>query len=223
MSAMKHSDASNRTPSANAPEKGAFYILKPDGRGGGPGHGVVFENRKDIPAAHPSFGPTLAALEIVPRLRYDPKEGTYPNDLDASFRGYWLVSEALKRVFESVDPTGFAFKPCIFTLPDGSPAAPHYFCEVLRVLDALDEEASTLKIETGDYINGKFYSTFAASLTFKREVVGDAHVFRTPYTDQVFCDRAMRDALLDAGFGLPRDTRGVWLYDAADTADLVNP
>jgi hypothetical protein len=156
-------------------------------------------------------------------LRYDPRVGDPPEDLQSGFQGYWLVSEPLKRVFESVDPEGFAFRSTILVLEDGSHAAPHYFCEVLRVLDALDEESSTLKIETGDYINGKFYNTLAASLAFRRDVVADAQIFRTPYTSEVFCTRAMRDALLEAGFGLPLNTRGVWLFDAADTTDLVNP
>lgn len=224
MSAPNHSYALFSAPSTNAPRKGEFYILKRDGRGGGRGHGLVFENEDEVPFAHPSFGPSLAALKVTPRLRYDPRVGDPPDDLQSGFQGYWLVSEPLKRVLESVDPEGFAFKPTVFTLADGSAAAPHYFCEVLRVLDALDEDASTLQIETGDYINGRFYNTFAASLTFKREVVGDAHVFFTPYSgDEAYCTRKLRDALLEAGFGVPSDTRGVWLYDAADTTDLVNP
>lgn len=43
------------------PKPGEFFILEPDARRGGPGHGVVFENRK--------------ALITPPRLILRPEEG----------------------------------------------------------------------------------------------------------------------------------------------------
>ncbi|WP_134954700.1 imm11 family protein, partial [Xanthomonas citri] len=129
-----------------------------------------------------------------------------------------FVSEPLKEVFESVDSKAFAFAKCELTLYDGSQAAPHYFCEVIREIDALDEEASTVKILTEGYPKGKHYSLVGgASLVFRRDMLGPAHVFRTPYNGAlVICDRLFRDALIEHGFGKARAPRGVWLCDAAD-------
>lgn len=47
----------------NKPKVGEFYVLSSDVRGGGPGHGVVFENEKELrPAGRESFA--LAAADF---------------------------------------------------------------------------------------------------------------------------------------------------------------
>lgn len=86
-------------------------------------------------------------------------------------------------MFDSVDPEGFAFAACDFTLADGRLGPQFYFCNVVRTLDALDEKASRLKIEIGDFVNGKYYCRAGgACLVFKENVVGSAHIFRTPFS-----------------------------------------
>ncbi|MFA0923614.1 imm11 family protein [Xanthomonas fragariae] len=205
--------------SQNVPRKGEIYILQPDMRGGGRGHGVEFENEKVVPfpayLSSPPESGGLAALQETPRLRYDSRIGDMPNDLDSGFKDYWLVSGPLKQLFQSVDPEGFVFVRCAFLLEDGSEAPPHYLCEVVRILDAIDEAASTVKVLTG-YPNGKYYSiTGGANLAFRKEIIGSAHVFRTPYTADAFCDRVLRDTLIEHGFGKSPRTRGVRLIDAA--------
>ncbi|MCC4605896.1 imm11 family protein [Xanthomonas campestris] len=203
----------------NAPKKGQFYILRPDMRGGR-GPGVTFENEKAIPfpvyISQPLERGGLAELKEIPRLRYDSCIGDMPNDLENGFKGYWLVSGPLKQVMQSVDPDGLAFVRCSFLLEDGSEAPLHYLCEVVRMLDAIDEDASKVKVLTG-YPNGKYYDVSAGvSFAFKNEVIGSAHVFRTPYTADAFCDRVLRDILIEHGFGKSPKTRGVRLIDAAD-------
>ena len=81
----------------------------------------------------------------------------------------------------------------------------------MRTLDALDEQASRLKIKIGDYVNGKYYSLAGgANLIFKDGVIGSAHVFRTPFADTVFCDRAFYDAVNAAHL------KGVGFLDTAE-------
>src|SRR5690606_18133179 len=149
----------------------------------------------------------------TPHLVHVPNLGGMPRDLEG-LGGIWIVSERARQVFESVDPEGFAFAACDFTLADGSSGPQYYLCGVLRTLDALDEEASKLKIIVGDdYLNGKVYSrnhVGGANLVFKADVVGTGHVFRTPFSEDAFCDRALHDAIRDVGL------TGVWLTDAAD-------
>ncbi|MGE6335147.1 imm11 family protein [Stenotrophomonas sp. NPDC077659] len=202
------------------PALGKFYILRADMRGGGRGNGVEVENEDDIPfpaglSVPPEAG-GLANLKVKPRLRHKRRLGEMPKDLQSGITDYWLVSEPLKQLLASVDPEGFAFAECEFVLEDGATAAPHYFCEVTRVLDAVDLASSTVKVLTEGYRNGKYYSASGgARLAFDTTVVGAAHVFVTPYTADVFCDRVLRDALIAGGFGVGSSTRGVRLIDAA--------
>ncbi|MCC4622681.1 DUF1629 domain-containing protein [Xanthomonas cassavae CFBP 4642] len=202
----------------NKPKKGEFYLLRSDMRGGGRGPGLKLENPDAVPFSiaysQPGEDTGLAALKETPRLRYDSRIGDMPNDLESGLTDYWLVSEPLKLILEAADPEGFAFALCDFRLEDGTPAAPHYLCEVVRIIDAIDEEASSVKVLTG-YRNGKHYSVAGgADFAFRKDVIGAAHIFRTPYTSDAFCDRFLRDTLITQGFGKSPRTRGVWLIDA---------
>ena len=198
----------------NAFQKVKFFVIEPSYWGGGrtPGLEIANEDRLRLPGTYiiepPSGDP--GQYPERPHLVHAPKLGGMPRDFE-QLGSMWIVSEALKRVFESVDPEGFAFAACDFTLADGTPGPQYYFCGVLRTLDALDEAASRLKIKVGEYVNGKFYSlSGGANLVFKKEIVGSAHIFLTPFTNTVFCDRALRDAVRAAA------VKGVALCDAAD-------
>ncbi|WP_374012443.1 imm11 family protein [Pseudoxanthomonas koreensis] len=202
---------------SNVSQKGKFYLIQPDIRGGGKGHGQEIANEERLWAPGwvvmlPPDG-TPGQYPETPHLVHVPNLGGMPRDLEG-LGGTWIVSERARQVFESVDPEGFAFAACDFTLADGSSGPQYYLCGVLRTLDALDEEASKLKIIVGDdYLSGKVYSrnhVGGANLVFKADVVGTGHVFRTPFSEDAFCDRALHDAIRDVGL------TGVWLTDAAD-------
>jgi hypothetical protein len=138
-----------------------------------------------------------------PHLVHLPEKGGLPRDFEI-LSGIWIVSEALKRVFERVDPEAFSFVECDFTLSDGSQGPRHHFCSVIRAIDALDEAASRVRIKTDhNFITGEdepFYSIVdGASLVFKGDIVGNAHVFRQPRCAlDAICDRVMFDALAEA-------------------------
>ncbi|MEG2803072.1 DUF1629 domain-containing protein [Stenotrophomonas sp.] len=202
---------------------GEFFILEPDIRRGGRGHGVVFANIDallDPPRRilRPPGG-GFPLLRQSPSMIHDPAVGDPPEDLEGGMSGYWLVSDRLKRVFECVDPEGFAFVECVYTLQDGSEGPRYFLCDVVRTLDALDEAASTLRIEvSNDFVRGKYYN-FAGgvSLSFRPEIVDGAHVFRTPYSGRyVICDRLLHHAVMTAGIGIEGSSGGVWFEDAAD-------
>lgn len=208
------SDTSIPVTVGNAFEKGKYFVIEPSFWGGGriPGIEIANEDRLVLPGTYIIESPNgdPGVYPERPHLVHVPKLGGMPRDFE-QLGSMWIVSELLKRVFESVDPEGFAFAACDFTLADGTPGPQYYFCGVLRTLDALDEGASRLKIKVGDYVNGKFYSlSGGGSLVFRKEVVGSAHIFSTPFTDTVFCDRALRDAVK------ANDLKGVAFHDAAD-------
>lgn len=207
--------------SANRPQRGEFFLFEA-GAISGPACGVAFENLdRLLSPPRMIFLPEeggIPPLREVPRLAFNPATGAPPRDLEPGFSGYWLVSERLHDVMALVDPTAFTCVEVEYCLEDGSQGGRHYLCTVVQVLDALGEVTSKLFIDTtGDFINGKFYDlSGGASVTFDRERLGQAHVFRTPFSSSVFCDRVFRDAVAAAGVNTDSDADGVWLTDAAD-------
>ena len=74
----------------NTPVEGEFYLLRPDVRGGGRGHGVVLENENELPLpehlSEPPSAGGIGSMNEIPRLRYDSRIGEMPDDLQAGFR-----------------------------------------------------------------------------------------------------------------------------------------
>ena len=184
--------------------EGEFYFLQPSRWSDGIGHGLQFANEAALcrPGMHtvdpPDGDPTQYSER--PHLIHVPAEGGLPRDFEV-YSSIWIVSQALKDVFDAVDPQGFAFAACDFTLADGTPGPQYYLCDVVRELDALDVPASQVKIKTDhDYISGKdvpFYSAVGgASLVFRKDVLNGVHIFRQASSGFFpICDRVMFDAL----------------------------
>jgi hypothetical protein len=141
-----------------------------------------------------------------PLFLFDRKLGRIPRDLEL-FNAYSLVSDRMKVVFQAIDPDAFAFVRCELTVPRGKYDGPDYWlCDVVRVLDALDEAESRLKIERrGEpdypYASEKHYSIAGASeLAFRKDVIGNAHVFRMAHGEGiVICDDVLKEACRTAG------------------------
>lgn len=208
--------------SFNRPERGEFFKLRPDVRRGGAGHGVVFENEQALLTPprlilKPEDG-GFPVLNETPRLVHVPSKGSLPQDLEGGFSGYWLVSDRLRKVMEEVDPEAFAFVPVEYRLANDTPGPRMFLCDVVRTVDALDEEASELVIEVSDeFEKGKYYDLAGeVRLAFKREALGAAHVFRLPFNGGVFCDRAFKEAVEAAGIVNGQSSNGIWFYDVVD-------
>lgn len=206
----------------NQPKKGEFFQLQPDATRGGKGHGVIFENEQELLTPprlilQPKTG-GFPPLRETPRLVYNPREGVLPEDLEGGMSGYWLVSERLRQVMEAVDPEAFVFAKTDYRLADGSKGPTYFLCDVVRTVDALDEDASTLDLVISDeFEEGKYYGlTGEVRLAFKRDVLGSAHVFRLPFHGGVFCDRIFKDAVEDAGILTAEKSNGLWFYDVVN-------
>jgi hypothetical protein len=122
------------------------------------------------------------------------KKGFAPTDLEL-FHSYWLISDRLKVLFERLDPEAFAFLACDVRLSDGSPGPTYWLCDVVRVLEAFGQ--STL-----DDIRRNPYRGFLLvreTLVFNEAAIGEAHVFRTRYSVEIFCDQSVKDACQRAG------------------------
>ena len=128
-----------------------------------------------------------------PLLVIDTRKGRVPADLEA-YCAYWLISGRLKQVLETVDPEGCAFVKCDVRGPEEGSEQDYWLCDLLRVLDAVDEDLSCVGI--GHYSNEeKYYRLAGASLVFKQQITKDAHIFRLAFMKPaVFCDRHLRAA-----------------------------
>ena len=198
--------------------QGEFYFLDAARWDDGIGHGLRFANeaalcRPGMNTVDPPNGDPAQYPER-PHLVHLPHEGGLPRDFEV-YASIWIVSQALKDVFDAVDAQGFAFAACDFTLADGTPGAQYYLCDVIRQLDALDVPASRVKIKVEhDFTTGQdvqFYSIAGgASLVFKKARVGGAHIFVQPNSGfYPVCDRVMFEALSRATLD------GVRLRDAS--------
>jgi tetratricopeptide (TPR) repeat protein len=131
----------------------------------------------------------------LPMFVADKKKGRLHWDLDTAVPYYWLVTEKMKALMEALDREAFEFLQCRVQFPDGSDAPPHWLCDVVRVLDAVDEEKSKVTIRTGQSGN-KFYGGGGdMNLHFKPDVVGTSKFFRLYYNDDiVICDDEVKAA-----------------------------
>jgi len=190
--------APSRAKAARKPKGRKFYRMDADyNRGGAPGFRL--ENADTVERYLHGWrsDPYYADLPERPRFLFDKKLGRPPRDIEG-YVGHWLVSSRLKTVLEEVDRDAFGFISCDVFLPDGAPGPHRWLCNAVRVLDALDEQASELRI-VEDMGQKVYLLTGPMRLIFREDVVGPAHVFRMAFMDvTVICDQTMKDACRQA-------------------------
>ncbi|PJG54226.1 hypothetical protein CVM73_15530 [Bradyrhizobium forestalis] len=189
--------------------KRRFYQIGPDFSGGRPGFWV--EDESILPPYRVDRLP--ASTPHVPYV-FDKKVGSLPRDLEVCYH-WWLISDRTKAVFERLDPEAFVFVPCDVRMPHGIYDGPKYWlCDVVRVLDALDESQSRLRIGIRNdvrYIDHgrKYYElSLGDKLVFREAAIGNAHIFRMAYHDAgIICDQEFKDACKSAGL------KRIWYID----------
>ena len=183
------------------PKKRKFFRLDPDSSKNPPG--LIFENEEKLrlpgilifgmPDVRQRGFPPLSE---PPRFRYRRSEGRKPLDLEIMGR-YWIITTRTKEVFQSVDPAAFVFVAC-HTIIDGVDVIGDFWlCDVVRILDAPDEERTKPII----YENGRRHYRFIGfeDLHFREDFVGNNHVFRIDYSwSDVICDNVLRQACKEA-------------------------
>jgi uncharacterized protein DUF1629 len=175
-----------------------FYIVR--NRAASRASGFEVLNRESLfKEGPPTFLPPLGqrgfrAYPERPVFVADPKFGRLYRDLEG-YSGYWFISEKMKSVLQEIDPEAFAFLECEVRSPDGNRQPSRWLCDVIRVLDALDETQSTVRVGVADD-GSKYYRMGGGDkLVFKESVVGDARIFRMKYFDaNIICDEELRKA-----------------------------
>jgi hypothetical protein len=126
-------------------------------------------------------------------------EGKTERDFE-EYGGYWLISDRMKRFLERFDRKAFAFLKCKVQLSNGASAPFRWLCDVVRVLDALDEKQSEIRMGKTDDGRKMYSFSFGANLKFKEDAVGPHHVFRMMhFSPTIICDDEMKAACKAAG------------------------
>ena len=197
------------------PKPRAFFLMAPSLIGNAAG--FELENLERLGVGKYTIGngrpgrTGFPAYLETPRFLLDKKYGRPPRDIEL-YHQYWFVSDRAKTLFETVDPKGFMFHRCDIRLRNGEAGPVHWLCDILRILDALDEEASNARINMNTHQGKQYGIGGGAKLVFSEDIVGSAHIFRMEHLDaQIICDDAMRDACKSAGL------KGIGFRDALDT------
>jgi hypothetical protein len=135
-------------------------------------------------------------FSATPVFLADPRLGRTERDFEI-YAGYWFISGRMKAIVEGVDPDSFAFLQCRLQLRDGSEGPVRWLCDIVRVLDAVDEENSDVQIGTAD--DGSKFYRFGGIVRFRSDAVGSAHIFRLKYLEGSWaCDGELRRACIEA-------------------------
>ena len=130
----------------------------------------------------------------MPVFLADARLGLIHRDFE-EYSGYWFISDGMRTVLECIDPNAFAFLKCRVQLRDGADGPIRWLCDVVRVLDALDEEHSKVTIGASDLGSKTYYIQMHGHVFFRGEEVGSNHIFRAMYTDAyIVCDEEMKVA-----------------------------
>jgi len=156
----------------------------------------------------PPGGRSFPPLSEPLRLLIDQSLGRAPVDWEL-FHDFWLVSERMKGVLEALDREGVAFLKCETRSLSRKAAPDYWLCDVIRVIDAIDEEKTRGEILNDGTESRRYDGMRRPSFAFKEEVVGSAHIFRPRFWGDIVCDQAVKDACKAAGI------RGIGFRDVA--------
>jgi len=191
------------------PKAPKLYRIAPDFRRRAPG--VELENLAALGVGPVLFSPrgkrSFPSLAETPRLLIDKSLGRPPLDWEL-FHEFWLVSDRMKNVLEAVDSDGVAFLRCETRSLRGD-APVYWLCDIVRLLDAIDEEKSSVEILDDGTDFRRYDNMTVSSCVFKEDAIGSAHIFRPRFLEmRIICDQVMKDACKAAG------VRGLRFRDA---------
>jgi Protein of unknown function (DUF1629) len=207
--------SSRAAPRAGRPAKSRKFYIVARSRGTRGSGFELLNDRALFQGGPPIFVPPPGRRGFrdypeTPVFLSDARLGRTDRDFE-EYCGYWFISDRTKAVLDRVDSAAFAFLKCRVQLPDGTDGPVRWLCDVVPVLDALDEEKSKIAIRTaGD--GSKVYNFFGGeNLVFREDAVGPHHVFRMMFFDaKIIGDEEMRLAC-KAG-----DITGVRFLDPTD-------
>ena len=136
----------------------------------------------------------------IPRLVIGKDNGSPLRDFEQK-AGLWLISPAVREMFEELDPGAFDFRACIVEHADGSPGPQRWLCDITRVIDALDEEASDVRVVI-ERNNHRYYSfSQPKKMVFKSHLIEKYLFFRMKFAaDCAVCAEEIKLEFKARGF-----------------------
>jgi hypothetical protein len=200
---IMNAEATKSVARLRKPRKRKFFIVQSATASRASGFRLL--NKSDLFIGNPpTFFPPAGRrgfrdYPVRPAFVADPKLGRLHWDLE-EYSGYWFVSERMKSVLQEIDPEAFVFLACDIQSPDGTPQPPRWLCDIVRVLDALDEGRSETRNAVAKDGSKYYVFAFASRLVFKENVVGNARIFRMKFSiATIMCDAALRLACKAVG------------------------
>lgn len=176
---------------------GFLWANKPDGPDGSP------RGLPPGPLPSPNFygiGSGFPVGMSRPVLLTGREYGRLPlKDFEPAAGDFWLLSDSAKQLLEKADSSAFAFCPVEFQPSAPSASGRRWFCDVVRALDAIDEENSTLRVT--DYGHGRRLVQIEnpKKTFFRRRSIASAHVFRSVHNSECYCSSHFREIVRSSG------------------------
>ena len=126
----------------------------------------------------------------IPSFKHIKKEGPYPRDIER-YGSFWIVSKKLKDIFCAFDPDAFDFLECELNANGTSTIGEYWICDVIRVIDAIDEAKSELFVH---YVGGEKHYNFLSSgkISLNEFAVKGHRVFMVDHCwPHVMCDEEL--------------------------------
>jgi hypothetical protein len=194
-------NAARKAPRVPRKRQRKFYVIEDALAGNFPyrhSDGRIFADGTSL-LHRPKEGRGFQRTVETPTFRFI---GRQPQRDFWRFTFYWFISDRMKTFLERFDPEAFEFLKCEVELPNGTSGV-RWLCDVVRVLDALDEEKSDgMDVETDVFSGQKYYllAGHGLPLVFNEDAVGPHHVFHLMHSDKyVVGDEDFKRACKAAG------------------------
>ncbi len=136
---------------------------------------------------------------VTPLFLISPKIGRRLNDIEF-YGSYWIVSDRAMRIFMDLSKLDFAFMPINSKFDINSTLDKYWLCDVISVLDAVDEKNSIVNTTLGDSGERVHNVTPNTILKFYESVVEPHRVFRLETNCSVIiCDETFKNTVTNAG------------------------
>ncbi|WP_416391028.1 DUF1629 domain-containing protein [Alloalcanivorax xenomutans] len=147
---------------------------------------------KWVPTRELPFGGLDVSVPLI--MKFDKKKPIKSlRDAYIVHPSMWMVNGRLRELLESIDPEAFVFASIDMDYSNFDEPGPQFWlCDLVRFLDCVDEERSTIKCQEG--IPMKNYIRLI-DVEMKPEIIGDAHAFRLTHSPLI---QIVDDVLVDA-------------------------
>jgi hypothetical protein len=190
----------NEYKGSNLHDDRSFYLVYNWARSGPVG--IEFINLDEVgqmPHPRSPWQRGFPSYPVRPRFKVSKRRGRLPPDV-TNHGDYWFVSVAAKRFLDTFCPDDFTYQELDINVDAGGEPAQWWLCDVIHVLDAVDEQQSERLHTSFNDVGQKLHNMLHGSTVFDRRIIGSHNVFR-PKTNPstIVCTTNFKNAFVEAG------------------------